>query len=139
MYTILESLKDKELIQPIEQPETDERKIIYELTIKGKETLKIMLQKEKEIRESMKSIIGSTFGFSEDLMEEESFEFPFKKHFFGKPTGPFPGSLNGLSKDEKLETLNLRKNFISKRISALSLMLQNIEKQISELESENDT
>ena len=120
IYTILDSLKEKSLIKIIQQ-ESDDRKISYELTPKGKETLQIMLQKEKEMRESLKSIISSSFGIPEEVMNSDQGGFPFK--------GPFIKQFEGKNIEEKLEILKLRKEKLTK-------ILQNIERQISELEKE---
>lgn len=124
MYTILKNLREKKLIEPLQQ-EDDEKTIIYEITKTGKETLDIMIKKEQEIRESLRSIITSTFG-----IEDEFPEFPsaFFKH------GPPFNRLGSESEKDSLKILQFQKSFIKKRIEILTQKLQNIEEKISKLE-----
>ncbi len=50
MYTILKDLRDKDLIKQQKTQDPDDSKKVYELTVKVKETLGLMLHKEREIR-----------------------------------------------------------------------------------------
>jgi DNA-binding PadR family transcriptional regulator len=127
MYTILKNLRDKNLIKPLKHEE-DEKIIIYEITKIGKETLDIMIKKEQEIREALRSIITSTFGFKD--------EFPEFMNDFFRHVPPF-NRLNSKSKEENLNTLEFQRSFIRKRIEILTQKLQNIEEKISKLEKQN--
>ena len=71
IYTILKDLREKNLIKLLEQQKVEDSKRIYEITPEGKETLDIMMKKQNEMRESMRAIITSTFGFSDDLVKED--------------------------------------------------------------------
>jgi len=151
MYTILKDLRDKELIKQQKTSDPDDSKKVYELTLKGKEILDLMLQKEREIRESMRSIIFSTSEDGDDFLKEDlqsiilkgpSFRrvsmqgHPMKGPFMGPFKGDFMGRLEDKPKKEQLEILDIQKLFISKQIEHLSQRLTDIDKKISELKSE---
>ena len=126
MYTILKDLREKNLIEP---QNVDEKTIVYEITIDGKNTLEIMMKKEQEIRESMRSIITTTFGFKDEFMDIEGHPF------FDK--GSFLNHMFERTEDETLETLNFQRIFLKKRLEVLNKMLRKIEEKISKLEDEN--
>ncbi len=151
MYTVLKDLRDKELIKQQKTHDPDDSKKVYELTRKGKEILDLMLQKEREIRESMRSIIFSTSELGDDFLKEDlqdlilkgpSFQkaliqgFSMKGPFLGPFKGEFMGRLEDKSKKEQLGILDIQKLFISKQIEHLSQRLTDIDKKISELRSD---
>lgn len=125
MYTILKDLREKGLIQ---QQNNDEKVIIYEITTNGKNTLEIMMKKEQEIRESIRSIIATTFGFKDELTDIDPKNYLNPGSFFGKM---FPGTEN-----QTHQTLNFQRVFLKKRVEVLNKMLQNIENRISKLEKD---
>ena len=129
IYTILKDLREKNLINSIQTPNTDEKTITYDITEDGKNTLEIMIKKEQEIRESMRSIITSTFGITDELSSTELNELlehssPFSK-IVPKPEG------------ETLQVLEFQKTFLKKRIEILNKKLQKIEDKISKLDDKN--
>ena len=151
MYTILKDLREKDLIKQQETQDPDDSKKVYELTVKGKETLDLMLQREREIRESMRSIIFSTSEVGDEFLEEglqdfilkgPSFlkasmqGFPKKGPFMGPFKGDFMRRLEDKPKKEQLEILDIQRLFISKQIEHLSQRLTDIDKKISDLKSE---
>ena len=151
MYTVLKDLRDKDLIKQQKTHDPEDSKKVYELTVKGKETLDLMLQKEREIRESMRSIIFSTSDVGDEFLEEGLQDFILKGPSFrrgsmqglsmkGPLMGPFKGEFMGRlenkPKKEQLEILDIQKLFISKQIEHLSQRLADIDKKISELKSE---
>ena len=107
MYTILGDLRGNNLIKPIDQPSNDEKIIIYEITNDGKNTLEIMMKKEQEIRESMRSIITTTFGFKDELVDIEAKDFLNPKLFMNK--------MFAQPENETLQTLQYQRIFIKKR------------------------
>lgn len=118
IYTILKNLREKNLIRPVKQEE-DEKVIVYEITDTGRKTLDIMIKKEQEIRESLRSIITSTFGIKD--------EFPnIKKDFFRHSIS---------SETEDIKILQFQRSFIKKRIEILNQKLLHIEQKISKLEN----
>ncbi len=128
IYTILGDLREKHLIKPSDQQTEDDKTIIYEITTDGKNTLEIMMKKEQEIRESMRSIITTTFGFKDEFVDKEAKNFlnprTFLDKMFLKP------------ENETLQALQFQKIFIKKRLEILAKMLQTIEDKISKFESE---
>jgi len=151
MYTVLKDLRDKDLIKQRKTQDPEDSKKVYELTVKGKETLDLMLRREREIRESMRSIIFSTSEDGDDFLKEDlqslilkgpSFRrasmqgHPMKGHFMGPFKGDFMGRLEDKPKKEQLEILDIQKLFISKQVEHLSQRLADIDKKISELKSE---
>jgi len=107
MHTILKNLREKELIKPLEQQEADDSKKVYQITPEGEKTLDIMMKKQKMMRESMRAIITSTFGFSDDLVKEDIKDFHFNERFLGR--------IKDKSKKDKLQILKFQKSFKVKR------------------------
>ena len=129
IYTILKDLREKNLIKPIQKPETDDKTITYKITNDGKNTLEIMMKKEQELRESMRSIISSTFGIKDELSSDEMNEF-FEQN----------SPLSRMTNKPKMETpqvLEFQRTFLKKRIEVLNHKLQKIENKISKLKVEN--
>ncbi|MFX0049183.1 MAG: PadR family transcriptional regulator [Candidatus Hermodarchaeota archaeon] len=126
IYTILKDLREKNLIRSIHIPGTDEKTITYEITDDGKNTLEIMLKKEQEIRESMRSIITSTFGIKDELTSDELNEFLNQ--------GPSLARMEYASEVETLQVLEFQRTFLKKRIEVLNQKLQKIEDKISKLD-----
>ena len=133
MYTILKDLREKDLIKQQKTHDPDDSKKVYELTSKGKEILDLMLQKEREIRESMRSIIFSTSEDGDDFLKEDLQSLILKGPSFRRN---FMGRLEDKPKKEQLEILDIQKLFISKQVEHLSQRLVDIDKKISELKSE---
>ncbi len=129
IYTILKDLREKNLIRSILKPGTDEKTITYEITDDGKNTLEIMIKKEQEIRESMRSIITSTVGIKDELNSNELNEFFDQR-------SPFT-SVAPKTENEKLQVLEFQRTFLKQRIEVLNQKLQKIEVKISGFEDEN--
>ena len=129
IYTILKDLREKNLIKPIQKPETDDKTITYKITDDGKNTLEIMMKKEQELRESMRSIITSTFGIKDELSSDEMNEF--LKH-----GSPFSKMVHN-SESETIHFLEVQRTFLQKRVEVLNHQLQKIENKISKLKVEN--
>ena len=129
IYTILKDLREKNLISSIQTPDSDEKTITYEVTEDGKNTLEIMIKKEQEIRESMRSILTSTFGIKDELNSNE-----LNKLF--EHRSPF----SRMAHKPEIEThqvLKFQRTFLKKRIEVLNQKLQKIEDKISKLDDEN--
>ena len=131
IYTILKDLREKNLIRSIQTPNTDEKTITYEITDDGKNTLEIMIKKEQEIRESMRSFISSTFGIKDELNSIELNGFFDQRSPFARMAHK-PGI--GM---ETLQALEFQKTFVKKRIEILTKKLQKIEDRITKLEDKN--
>lgn len=135
IYTILKNLKDKNLIKESEHNDENEKTIIYEITDKGKNALEIMLKKEQEIRESMRSLISSTFGIDNEILKGN-----FLLHHEGESSIFRKMQINdeSLSKSEKIEHLINLKKFIKMRIEMLNNRIQFIEEKISKIEKKSN-
>jgi DNA-binding PadR family transcriptional regulator len=151
MYTILNNLRDKGLIKLSTIQDPDDARKVYELTRKGNDTLRLMIEREREMRESMKAILFSTTEIKDDFFEESLFDLILrgpkaeKSSFHGSTMnqsfmGPFRANfladLKQRPKEEQLRFLKKGKNFIEKRLENLKKILENIDKNISDLESE---
>ena len=151
MYTVLKDLRDKGLIKQQETQDHDDSRKVYDLTKKGKDTLELMLKREREMRESMRSIIFSTSEVGAQFLEEGLQDLilkgppfrealmqghPMKGPFMGPFKGVFMGRLEAKPKKEQLKILDIQKLFISKQVEHLSQRLTDIDKKISELKSE---
>ncbi len=125
IYTILKDLREKNLIRSIHTPDTDEKTITYEITEDGKNTLEIMIKKEQEIRESMRSMLTSTFGIKDELSSAELKELPSFTKMMKKP------EMN------TLQVLEFQRTFLKKRVEVLNQKLQKIEDRITKLDDIN--
>ncbi len=129
IYTILKALREKNLIRSIQKPDTDEKTITYEITDDGKNTLEIMVKKEQDMRESMRSIITSTFGIKDELNSIELNGIFDQRSPFAAMTHK-PGI-------ETRQVLEFQRTFLKKRIEVLNQKLQKIEDKITKLDDEN--
>ena len=87
IYTILKDLRDNALIKIREEKDTDDSRKVYELTDKGKNILKLLREKEKEMRDAMRSIIFASTDITDPLFENTFQDFilrgppkSFRKH-----------------------------------------------------------
>jgi len=88
-----------------------------------------MMKKEQEIRESMRSIITSTFGIKDELSSTELNEFFEQESPFAKMVHK--------PENETLQVLEFQRTFLEKRIEVLNQKLRKIEDKISKLDDKN--
>ena len=129
IYTILKDLREKNLISSIHTPDRDEKTITYEITEDGENTLEIMIKKEQEIRESMRSMLTSTFGIKDELNSIELNGLFDQRSPFARMAHK-PGM-------ETSQVLEFQRTFLKKRIEILNQKLQKIEDKITKLDDEN--
>ena len=127
IYTILKDLREKNLIRPMQKPGNDDKTIFYEITGDGKNTLEIMVKKEQEMMESMRSIISSTFGINDELDSEELVEFLKNKSPLAR--------MADKPENESLQVLEFHRTFLKKRIEVLNQKLHKIEDKISKFDN----
>ena len=127
IYTILKDLREKNLIRPMQKPGNDDKTIFYEITGDGKNTLEIMVKKEQEMMESMRSIISSTFGINDELNSEELVEFLKNKSPLAR--------MADKPENESLQVLEFHRTFLKKRIEVLNQKLHKIEDKISKFDN----
>ena len=130
IYPLLDSLNKKGLIDlnDVEQDETGRQKKIYKITSKGEETLKMILQKHQIMTESIKSIIISTLGITDET--EPAFLEDLDKLI------SFPGMdiIKEKTLESKIEVLKDHKKLIAHRIEVMSYNHKKIDKILSQLE-----
>jgi len=130
MYPLLDSLKNKGLIKYTEKIESGRLKKIYEITTKGENTLKILLQKLQKMIDSMVSTVFSTLGFPGDINNlytkevEKLITYPTTVKW-----------LNGVSIKEKIKNLRFNKRITLKRISLLKKKIASIDKMLISIEN----
>ncbi|MFW9781526.1 MAG: PadR family transcriptional regulator [Candidatus Heimdallarchaeota archaeon] len=125
MYTVLKDMTGKGLINFTEKQVEGRNRKIYSVTAKGKETLKIMLEKHNIIEESIETLKTAMLG-------DEKGSLPKGFHRIS----PFDIVLDRLDEKsdvEKLDYLNLQKMRISQSIMRLNSQLQKIDEILKEL------
>jgi DNA-binding PadR family transcriptional regulator len=103
-----------------------ERKV-YEITQKGKKTLKKLIERQQNMRKSLLSMIMSTIGITDSNIPND-FESLFGPELLEET------SLVGKTINEKLEILSKRKMVISKIISKLQNVVDEINQRIESVE-----
>ena len=128
IYPLLESLKNKELIACIESDSTGRQKKIYEITSKGQDAVKMLVQKHQNMVESIKSIVLSTLGITD--VDNPSFLEDLEKII---TYGPFK-AITANSIEEKIETLRYHKELLKKRMTIMSVNLERSEEILTKME-----
>ncbi|MFX1420333.1 MAG: PadR family transcriptional regulator [Promethearchaeota archaeon] len=128
LYPHLSSLTEKGLIEFTAEMEGKREKKVYEITEKGRKTLKKLLERQQNMRKSLLSMIMSTIGLT-NLSLPNDFE-----DLFG-PDIIDDASLIGKSNDEKLKILIKRKLVLSKIVSKLENFVNDIDQRIKKLQS----
>lgn len=128
IYPLLDSLKKKELIVCIESYETGRQKKIYEITRKGQDTLKMLLQKHQMMVESIKSIVLSTLGITD--VDNPSFLEELEKMISYPPLKL--ATTNSI--EDKIETLRYHKELLKQRIKIMNVNLERSEDILSKLD-----
>jgi len=130
MYTALKDMTGKGLISFTEKQVDGRNRKIYKVTPKGKETLKIMLEKHNIIEESIETLKTAMLGDEKGVLPKG-----FHK------IGPFDLILNRLdekSDEEKLDYLKLQKLRFSQDKARLNKILQRIKENITQLNKKLD-
>ena len=127
MYTVLKEMTKNGLIKYIEQQEEGRTRKIYEVTKKGEETLKKVLEKQQIINASIEALIAVTIGSDKAL----SGQF-FPRH---GPFNFFFEKLEEKSEEERLKLLEFHKLKLSQKINRLNEQYQKIEEVISQLKN----
>jgi len=125
MYTVLKNMTSKQLITYKEQQVEGRNRKIYEITPKGKETLKLMLEKHKVIEESFETLKTVMLGNEKGVL-------PKAFHKIG-PIRLILTRLDEKSDQEQLEFLEIQKLRISRDIKKLEEHSQRIGERIDKL------
>ena len=111
-------------------------KKVYNITPKGQDTLKIMIEKHVQMKESMNSLFASTLGFEdgiEDDIQEGIQEF--------LKFGPFEiifGSLKEKPLEEQIQILEFQKHFILQQQIEFKNHIEGIDKALSNLKEKQE-
>lgn len=127
LYPHLSSLTEKGLIEFTSEMEGKRERKVYEITQKGKKTLKKLIERQQNMRKSLLSMIMSTIGITDSNIPND-FESLFGPELIEDT------SLVGKDINEKLEILSKRKIVISKIISKLQNVVNEINQRIESLE-----
>jgi len=128
LYPLLKSLSEKGLIDCIEEDDSGRRRKIYEMTSKGEETLKMIIQKHQIMTESIKSIILSTLDITDET--EPSFLEDIERLI----SIPEMELIRTQSADSKEEILEYHKKLLEERIKIMQKNLRAIDDILIKLE-----
>jgi DNA-binding PadR family transcriptional regulator len=126
LYPHLSSLTEKGLIEFNTEKEGKRERKVYEITEKGRKTLKKLLERQQNMRKSLLSMIMSTIGLT-NLTLPKDFE-----DLFG-PDLIDDASLIGKNQDEKLHILTKRKLVLEKIVNKLANFVDDIDQRIESL------
>ncbi len=126
LYPHLSSLTDKELIEFKSEMDGKRERKVYEITEKGRETLKMLLERQQNMRKSLLSMIMSTIGLTNFSLPDDFEEF-FDSDLIDD------ASLIDKTNEEKLKILSKRKIIISKVVSKLENLMNELDQRIDSL------
>jgi len=130
IYPLLDSIRKKGLIECIEIDESGRTKKIYDITSKGKETLKMLLQKHSMMINSIRSMLLSTLDITD--IHDPSFLGDLEKLI----SHPGIGLMMEDSIESKIEILKYNKEMTKQRLKIMNSNLQIMDNILSKLESE---
>ena len=128
IYPLLDSIRKKGLIKCIEEDESGRTKKIYDITPKGVETLKMLLQKHSMMIDSIRAMFLSTLDITD--IHDPSFLGDLEKLF----SHPGIGLMMENSIESKIEILKYNKEMTKKRLQIMNNNLQIIDNILSKLE-----
>ncbi|MBA7619315.1 hypothetical protein ES703_26653 [subsurface metagenome] len=129
LYPHLSSLTEKGLIAFTTEMDGKRERKVYDITQKGKKTLKKIIERQQNMRKSLLSMIMSTIGITDSNIPND-FESLFGPELLEDT------SLVGKTKNEKLEILSKRKMVISKIGDKLQNVANEIDQRIKNLKAD---
>jgi len=130
IYPLLDSISKKGLIECIEVDESGRTKKIYDITPKGKETLKMLLQKHSMMINSIRAMLLSTLDITD--IHDPSFLGDLEKLISFPGIDLMMGDSHSI--ESKMEILRYHKEMIKQRLKIMNSNLQIIENILSKLE-----
>jgi len=128
IYRVLESLERKNLIKVLKEEEEGRQKRIYEITAEGEKTSEILIETYEKMQEAMKRMIFSSLKLTGDVDLSKMKDFlPHKDPIFGIE------SLE--NEDDKIKTLEIKKEMMKMRRKDLKLGIKNIDIEIERLKN----
>lgn len=128
LYPHLSSLTEKGLIAFKTEMEGKRERKVYDITQKGKKTLKKLIERQQNMRKSLLSMIMSTIGITDSNIPND-FESLFGPELIED------SSLVGKTNEEKLGILSKRKIVISKIVDKLQNVTKEIDQRIESLKA----
>jgi len=132
LYPLLKALKQKRLIKCVENDESGRHRKVYSITSKGKETLKMLLQKTQVMVDSMKSIALSTIEITD--ISKDSIINVIEKVI----TIPELNFLSNNTLNSKIELLKYNRETMKQRIKIMKKNLELIEDMLLKLEANGE-
>jgi len=132
LYPLLDSLNEKKLIECVEEEEEGRHKKIYKITTKGEKTLKMLLQKHQKMIDSIKAIIFTTLGITDEK------EPIFLEYLDKIITTPEMDLIKAKSIEEKIKILKNYKGRLLQQLNILNKNLKTINDLLYKLENETD-
>lgn len=128
LYPLLKSLSDKTLINCIDLDDSGRKKKIYEITTKGEETLKMLIQRHQVMVDSIKSMIIDTLGITDETSPS------FLEDLERLITTPQMELIKVKSIESKKDVLNYHKKVLEKRIKIMRKDIKTINNILSKLD-----
>ncbi|MHA1931115.1 MAG: PadR family transcriptional regulator [Promethearchaeota archaeon] len=128
LYPHLSSLTEKGLIKFNTEFEGKRERKVYEITLKGKRTLKKLIERQQNMRKSLLSMIMSTIGITDSNIPND-FESLFGPELIEDT------SLIDKTDDEKLGILSTRKLVLSKLVDKLQNVINEIDQRLLSLKN----
>ncbi|MFX0186392.1 MAG: PadR family transcriptional regulator [Candidatus Hodarchaeota archaeon] len=132
LYPLLKSLSNKDLINCIEVDDSGRKKKIYEITTKGQETLKMLIQKHQMMVDSIKNMIIDTLGITDET--SPSFLEDLEKLI----TTPQMELIKVKSMESKKDILNYHKKLLEERIKNMQKNIKTIDNILSKLDKKGE-
>ncbi|MFX1375362.1 MAG: PadR family transcriptional regulator [Promethearchaeota archaeon] len=129
LYPHLSSLTGKGLIEFTTETEGKRERKVYNITQKGKRTLKKLIERQQNMRKSLLSMIMSTIGITDTNIPGD-FESLFGPELLDDT------SLVDKTNEEKFEVLSKRKMVISQIVSKLQNVVDEIDQRIESLKKD---
>ena len=125
LYTVLKDMTEKQLITFEEEQVEGRNRKVYEITLKGQSTLRLMLEKKSLIESSFEALRTAMLGEDKVTLPENM----RKLH----PLNLILKRLDERSEEEQLEFLEVQKSMITKNIERHKEQLQRIDDRIENL------
>ena len=127
IYPLLDSISKKGLIECIEANESGRTKKVYGITPKGKETLKMLLQKHSMMIDSIRAMLLSTLDITD--IHDPSFLGDLEKLI----SHPGVGLMMEDSIESKIEIIKYNKEMTKQRLNIMNNNLQEMDNILSKL------
>ncbi|MFX1392951.1 MAG: PadR family transcriptional regulator [Promethearchaeota archaeon] len=131
LYPLLKSLSDKALINCIDIDDSGRKKKIYEITTKGQETLKMLIQKHQMMVDSIKNMIIDTLGITDETSPS------FLEDLDRLIITPQMELIKVKSIESKKDILKYHKNLLEKRIKIMRKNIKTIDNILSKLDKKD--